>query len=118
VAACAEASRDGDVPAYLDCLAGPLLDEARRRADAGELPEALRRSMAGVRSWVAAEAVVEADSATVDVDVVRPEGTRRIRYRLRRTSGGYHIVAIDAPRDVPTRVRFGTHVSDTSAGGE
>jgi hypothetical protein len=109
-----EACKEGNVPAYLDCLAGPLLDEARRLAAAGELPAALRRSLAGVKSWVvAAPPTIEADSATVEVDAVRLEGTRRIRFSLAHARPtGWRIVRVDAPRDVPTPVRYGTHVSE------
>ena len=112
VLAYAQACKEGDVPAYLGCLAGPLFDEAQRLARAGQLPAALRRSLAGVKSWVvAAPAAVEADSATVAVDVVRPGGTQRIGFRLHRASAGWRIVGLDAPRAVPTPVRYGTHVS-------
>jgi hypothetical protein len=112
VTAHAQACKDGDVPAYLACLSGPLLDEARRLAQAGTLPAALRRSLAGVKSWVlAGSAAAEGDSATAEVDLVRPEGTRRVRFRLARTPAGWRIVAVDAPRDLPTPVRYGTHVS-------
>jgi hypothetical protein len=116
VLAYAEACKDGDVTAYLGCVTGPLLDEARRLDRAGQLPPALRRSLAGVKSWVVADAAaVEADSATVEVDVVRPEGTRRIRFRL-RASPGWRIAGIDPPREVPTPVRYGTPVSAEPAG--
>jgi hypothetical protein len=113
VVAHAEACKSGDVAAYLDCLTGPLLDEARRLNDTGDLAAAMRRSLLGVRSWVlAAPAAVEGDSATLDVDLARPDGTRRSRFRLQRISAGWRIVAIDPPRDVPVPVRHGTHVSE------
>jgi hypothetical protein len=62
---------------------------------------------------VAAPPAVEADSATVEVDAVRREGTRRIRFTLLHARpGGWRIVRVDAPRDVPTPVRYGTPVSE------
>jgi hypothetical protein len=119
VLAHAEACRYADVTAYLDCLTGPLLDQARQLEQSGELPGVLRRTLAGVKSFVlVGPAAVEADSAIVEADLVRPEGTRRSRFRLRQTAFGWRIVAIDAPRDIHAPVRYGTHVSDAGASGE
>jgi hypothetical protein len=112
VVAHAEACKAGDAAAYLACLTGPLLDEARRQDEAGELPAVLGRSLLGVKSWVlVAPAAVEGDSATVEVDLARTEDARRTRFRLRRTGAGWRIAGIGGPRDVPLPVRPGTHVS-------
>jgi hypothetical protein len=113
VQAYAEACQEGDVAGYRRCLAEDLRAGSERQ-DAGKLAMLLRASMAGVKSWVQAGPSIEGDEAQVDVDVVRPEGTRRIRFHLARSSAGWLIKAVEAPRDVPTPIRFGTHVSAAS----
>jgi hypothetical protein len=118
VEAYAEACKEGDVAGYLRCLGGPLHAEGQRQAASpGKLAEQLRHSMTDVKSWVqVGEVEVVGGSARVEADVVRPEGTRRVRFRLERSATGWLIAAVDAPQDVPTPIRFGTHVSTIPEG--
>ena len=122
--ACLDAYREaclaGDVDAYLRCLAEPLRSEtAERFPDRAELAALLRRETAELKGWAAVE--VEAapprdGAALVDVDQVRPDGLRRVRFHLTRSAGGWLITAIDPPRDVPADIPYGTHISETPAG--
>jgi hypothetical protein len=110
-AECVEAYRDacaaGDAAKALDCLGGPLRDAGESSAT----PEALRREMAGVVSWAQHEPEVSGTAALVDVDRGRREGVQRVRFRLERGRGGWLIVGIDSPKEVPTVVPYGTHIS-------
>jgi hypothetical protein len=114
VAAYADACKDGDATAYLDCLAEPLRSQSRQQApDAAKLAEQLRASMAEVKSWTqVGPAEVEGATAHVEVDEVRAGGTRRIRFRLERGAAGWRIAGIGAPQDVPAPVRYGTPVGE------
>jgi hypothetical protein len=110
VEAYAEASKNSDVDRYLACLAEPLRSEARHIGPE-KLAETLRREMAEVKGWAQQPAAEPGDgAATIEVDEIRPAGTRRLRFRLTRTGGGWLIAAVEPPRDVSTPVRYGTRV--------
>jgi hypothetical protein len=107
----AEACKTGDVPRYLACLAEPLR-VAERSKNPREFAESLRQRMSETKSWVQQPAQeMEGSKATVDVDEIRSFGSRRLRFHLEKTSAGWLITAIDS-RDLPTKVRYGTHVSE------
>lgn len=112
---CVEAYREaclsGDVAEYRRCLTAARRAESERRPP-DKLADELRSSMAGVKSWVQNGEAEEEAGALVEVDVVRPEGTQRIGFHLQRGPGGWLIDRVDAPRDVTTPVRHGTHVSE------
>ena len=113
---CVEAYREaclaGDVDGYRRCLTAARRAESEHR-DSAKLAEELRSSMAGVKSWVQnGKSEEEGSGARVEVDVVRHEGTRRIAFHLQRGPGGWLIDRVDAPREVPTPIRHGTHVSE------
>jgi hypothetical protein len=67
--------------------------------------------MAGVVSWAQHEPEVSGTAALVDVDRGRRDGAQRVRFRLERGRGGWLIVGIDPPKEVPTVIPYGTHVS-------
>jgi hypothetical protein len=110
-AECVEAYRDacaaGDAAKALACLGGPLRAEGERSASAA----ALTRELAGVVSWAQHEPEVSGTAAHVDVDRGRRDGVQRVRFRLERGRTGWVIVGIDPPKDLPTTVPYGTHVS-------
>src|SRR5262245_17891920 len=113
-----EACLAGDAAGCLSCLGEPLRSEVRRQfPDQAALAEALRQNLRGVKAWVRPlEPAVEGAAAAVDVDEVRPEGNRRLRFRLHNAGGGWLIVGIDPPRDVPAVFPYGTHVSGVPEG--
>ena len=104
-----DACKDGDLNRYLSCLGEPLRSEkagSLRRAD-------LLAEMEGVTGWTRLEPIVAGASARVDVDEVKSARTYRRRFRLEQTPRGWLIVAVEPPREVPTPVRYGTHISET-----
>jgi hypothetical protein len=113
VAAYAKASLEGDVAGYRRCLTVDRRAESERRfPDSAKLAEELRSSMAEVKSWVQnGDSEAEESGARVAVDVVRPEGTRRIVFHLERGPRGWLIDRVDEPQEVHTPIRHGTHVS-------
>jgi hypothetical protein len=111
VAAWHDARRAGDVAAYLRCLGEPL------RADEQHVPpdvlaERLRRESRPVKGWAQAGDELTGDTATVLIDEVRPTGTSRVRFGLRRDADGWRIVAVAAGPERPAAVPYGTHVKD------
>jgi hypothetical protein len=108
---CLDAYRDacktGNVGRYLSCLAEPL------RSDKGDATaEQIRKEMQDVKSWTQLDPEIKHDSAIIDVDAVRRSGTRRIRFHLARSDGGWLITAIDAPRELPGGIPYGTSATD------
>ena len=110
----AEASRAGDVEHYLGCLTEPLRSENRPSAT----PAGLRRQTEGVKSWVQLDPVVEGQAAHIDVDQVRRDGTRRVRFHLRRGGGGWLIAGIDPPKALATDIPYGTPIDQVPEGGQ
>jgi hypothetical protein len=109
----AAAGQAGDTAAYLSCLAEPLRSETTQRfADERDLADWLRQQMKDVKGWTQRPQSQMAAAAEVDVDEVRPGGTRRARYRLERQGGGWLIAAVGPAREVPGGVRYGTHVGE------
>jgi hypothetical protein len=110
-AECVEAYRDacsaGDAAKAMDCLDASLRGASERSVT----PKALRREMAGVVSWAQHEPEVSGTTAHVDVDRGRRDGVQRVRFRLERGRGGWLIVGIDPPKEVPITIPYGTHVS-------
>jgi hypothetical protein len=102
-----DACKDGDAAGHLRCLAEPL-----RSQEQATRPEELTGRMDGVLSWGRGEPVIDGAKAYVDVDRVKASGTQRIRFHLERSGGGWLIVRIDRPSDVPTPIRPGTPVGD------
>jgi hypothetical protein len=106
-----EAYRDacaaGDTAKALACLGGALRALRERSA----IATALQREMAGVVSWAQHEAEISGTAAHVDVDRGRRDGVQRLRFRLERGGGGWLIVGIEPPKELPTAVPYGTHVS-------
>jgi hypothetical protein len=110
---CDAASR-GDVAAYLACLDVPLREQLQRRfPSADDLAAHLRRETQDLKSWVQLPESDNDPEAYIAVEEVRSAGKRRVRYRLVRAASTWRIAAIEAPRDVPTVVPYGTPVSDT-----
>jgi hypothetical protein len=103
-----DASKDGDVARYLSCLGEPLRSEKERALNRANL----LRTMEDIKGWTRLDPVVSQSAAYVDVDQVRTSGTARVRIHLQRYGGGWLIVSVDAPKDVPAPVRYGTHVSE------
>ena len=114
VQAYAEARKDGNVPAYLDCLAEPLRSDSLRRAGGEEqFAEALRLSMTEVKSWTqVGPAELDGSTASVEVEAVGSATTQRIRFRLERGGEGWLIVAIEPPSKTPTTFPFGAPVGN------
>lgn len=110
----AAARQDGDAERYLRCLAEPLRQGLRERyPDPNQLSGALREETASVKGWVQASApAVEGDVARADVDEVRPDGVRRLHFRLERSAGGWLVAGVDAPRARAAAVPYGTHVKN------
>ena len=108
-----EACRVGDVQKYWSCLAEPLRAGVQQQhPSVEELASFLRRDMTGLKSWVAHLASESEQSrAQVDVDEVRAESNRRIRFLLERSGRGWLIVGMDEPKPVPAHIPFGTHIS-------
>jgi hypothetical protein len=111
---CLEAYRDalaaGDQSRYLGCLAPPL------RAKIQEEPEEhfqakARRFKEHIKNWGQSLESEQDSAASVLVDEVSMLGTAQRRYRLERSASGWLIAAIEPPKDVPTPVPFGTHIS-------
>jgi hypothetical protein len=115
VEAYSEACLAGDVAGYRRCLTAARRAESERQ-DSAKLAEELRASMAGVKSWVQNGESEEDGGVRVEVDVVRQEGTRRIAFHLQRGPSGWLIDRVDTPREVPTPIRHGTHVSEVPEG--
>jgi hypothetical protein len=109
------ARKDGDAEGYLRCLAEPLRAEVRQRfPDPAQLAGALRADTEGVKHWVQPSApVVRGTVAEADADEVRPDGVRRLHFRLERSGGGWLVVGVDAPRARAAAIPYGTHVKDT-----
>jgi hypothetical protein len=109
---CLDAYRDacktGEIEEYLRCLAEPLRSEKR----ASITPDRIRKEMQGVKSWTQLDPVVKNDTATIDVDAVRPTGARRTRFHLQRSERGWLITAIDRAKDLPSSVPYGTRAND------
>lgn len=100
--------QSGDVEKYLRCLDEPYRQEVGQRSF-----EAARRDVKDVKNLVQIAGPAESGSPLwVDVDEVRAAGVRRLRYHLRRLDRGWVIAAIDPPREMPTPIRYGTHVGD------
>ena len=114
VEAVGTASKQGQAERYLQCLAEPLRSETRQKyADLNELATALRRQMQDVKSWTQIlEGSSEDSLAHVDVDLVRPAGTTRVRFRLERSSRGWLITNITPPEEIPSPIPYGVHVKD------
>jgi hypothetical protein len=55
--------------------------------------------------------VSEESTAWVNVDEVRIDGNRRIRFRLQRSENSWLIASVDPPKLVPAGIPYGTHVS-------
>jgi hypothetical protein len=111
VAAYCDACCAGDVAAYLRCLGEPLRSDERHAAP-DMLAERLRREARPVKGWAQAGEELAGDTATVLIDEVRPTGTSRVRFGLRRDTGGWRIVAVAAGPERPAAVPYGTHVKD------
>jgi hypothetical protein len=111
-----EASRAGNVKKYWNCLAEPLRSEMRRqRPNPQELAESLRREMRDVKTWVQLlESASAASTVQVDVDEVRIEGSRRIRFYLQRSGAGWLIAGMEQPKLLPDGIPYGTHMSKTT----
>jgi hypothetical protein len=114
IQAYAEACKDGNVPTYLGCLAEPLRSQRLQRAGGKALlAEALRLSMADVKSWTqVGPAAIDRTTARVEVEAVGAASTQRIRFRLERSGEGWLIVAVEPPRKAPTTFRFGAPATD------
>jgi len=112
-----EACRAGDLQKYWSCLAEPLRAGIQQQhPSVEELASFLRRDMTGLKSWVAQLASEsEHSKVQVDVDEVRAEGNRRIRFLLERSRRGWLIVGLDEPKPVPAHIPFGTHISKVPA---
>jgi len=119
-AACLDAYRDaspaGNVEKYWSCLAEPLRSEMQRQhPNSRELAESLRREMKAVKTWVQ---LLESDATVatvqVDVDEVRVDGNRRIRFHLQRSGSGWLIAGMEQPKIIPAGIPYGTHVSKVS----
>jgi hypothetical protein len=108
-----EASLAGDVEEYRSCLAEPLrADIQRHHPDPKELAESLRQELKDLKTWVQLpDPASEGSKVQVDVDEVRIDGIRRIRFHLQRFSNGWLIAAIDRPKIVPSGIPYGTHIS-------
>ena len=107
VEAYGEALKGADVEGYLNCLGEPARGQAV--ADA----ETWRRTGTGLVAWVqVGEPQVEGEAASMEVDEVRKDVTRRTRFRLERSSHGWRIVSIEPVKEAPAPIRYGTHVSE------
>jgi hypothetical protein len=94
LAAYYEALQNGDVDAYLLCLADPLLSEMKRQAPSAAEWSATLRHMA-VKNWVQDRlSSSEGKSVVIVVDEVRAEGTERVRFRLEEQAQGWRILDI------------------------
>jgi len=112
VEAYGEALKAGDVDKYLNCLGEPARGQVAGRA------ESLRRDAAGLVAWVQiGEPRVEESVASVEVDEVRKDATRRTRFRLEHSSHGWLIVDIEPVKEAPAPIRHGTHVSEAPESG-
>jgi hypothetical protein len=109
------ARKDGDAERYLRCLAEPLQAQVRQRfPHPVQLAESLRADMEGVKHWVQPAAPdVQGNVAEADADEVRPDGVRRLHFRLERSGGGWLVAGVDAPRARAAAIPYGTHVKDT-----
>jgi hypothetical protein len=105
-----DACKDGNWSRYLSCLGEPLRSERQLAATV----ETLHQEMEGIKSWTRLDPVVQNTTAYADVDQVRLSGTCRIRFHLQRAGPGWLIVGIDLPLEIPTPIRFGTHVGEGS----
>jgi hypothetical protein len=108
-----EACRAGDVDKYKSCLAEPLRSAMQRQyPNPKELARHLSSEMKDVKTWVQLlDSVSDDTTAQINVDEVRQDGSRRIRFRLRRTGGDWLIAGTEQPKLVPTGIPYGTHVS-------
>jgi hypothetical protein len=118
-AACLEAYREacqvGDLERYWNCLAEPLrVQITEQHPNLTELADSLRRDMRQVKTWVQRLDAPAQSIAQVDVDEVRLDGSRRVRFHLQMIGTGWLIVGIDEPKGVPAGVPYGTHVSKVS----
>ena len=78
-----EATQDGDIDRFWACLAKPLSAEIKQQhPNLTELAESLRTEMNDVKAWVQRlESPSAQSSVQIDVDEVRIDGNRRVRYR-------------------------------------
>jgi hypothetical protein len=110
---CVEAYRDAiladDADRFRECLADTL------RSPPPPITEAIRTPMKEIKGWSQSVETLDSRSAVVTVDEIRTASTRRVRYRLERTSGGWLIAEIGQAKDVPTTVPYGTHISKVAS---
>jgi hypothetical protein len=75
--------------------------------------------MADVKSWTqVGAAAVAGSTAEVEVDEVRPDRTRRIRFRLEQSGDGWLITQIEAPKDMPATIPYGTPITAQPEGSK
>jgi hypothetical protein len=108
-----EACLTGDLKKLWSCLAEPLRAKLQSQySNSQELADALRKEAHDVKSWVQRHYLPGvAATVPVDVDEVRPDGNRRIRFRLQKIGTGWLIVDMEQSKVVPAVVPYGTHVS-------
>jgi len=103
------ASKDGDVAKYLECLGEPLSSEKRRVTS-----QDLQRGMEGVGTYarIGDNPVIKDSMASVDVEKVRRTGTTPVKFRLENSGKGWLIVGIEEGKEVPSAIRYGTRVGE------
>ena len=115
-----EAMRAGDIEKLSICLTESFHSElGRRDASAKQWAQSLRQDMIGVKTWVQLPDSVNDDATLqVDVDEVRMDGNRRLRFRLQRSGSGWLIAGMEQAKPIPAGVPYGTHVSKVAESAE
>ncbi len=105
-----DASKEGDVAKYLNCLGEPLRSDKQRTITSQDL----LRDMEGVKSWGESKdaPVIQDTVAYVNVDKVRPHGTTPIRFRLEKSGQGWLIVGIEQGNETKPAIPYGTRVGE------
>lgn len=113
-----DAKGDGNAALYLRCLGEPLRSQTRRKyPDEQEMSRTLREEMQVVKSWGVKERPdSQARRGTVLVEEVRASGIRDLSFQLERTGDGWLIVAIEAGKERPASVPYGTVVGQEPQG--
>ncbi len=70
----------------------------------------LIQEKANIQSLMNHGSMKNKDSVFVDMDEIRKEGTRRVRFQLEQAKGSWIITAIGSPKEIKLNVPFGTHV--------
>lgn len=118
------AAQQGEVPAYLNCFAGPERDRLEREL-AGQPPQAFARSLQDAVAGLKGRAVFRneapdtaADSASYTIDRVYESRTERQRYQLTRQSGIWRIQSVATANPFQPAKAYGTPVYEAPPGQE